>query len=132
MRSIAMLAAVLVTVLSACATDGGQPSPTEDPTDAPPFQTAPAGGERTITGTFGGDAQLEGGCAWIDQGGTRWNVQYPAGYTLTLSPVRLTGPEGFRADPGETITVTGRELKDVMTTCQIGPVFEATTVTAGG
>ena len=89
------------------------------------------GNEQTITGVLGGDAQLEGGCAWIDDGRTRWNVQYPQGYRVTFAPVRLTGPGAVSAAAGDTITVEGFEQRDVMTTCQIGPVFAATSVTIG-
>ncbi|MBD0324489.1 MAG: hypothetical protein ICV72_14065 [Aldersonia sp.] len=138
MRSIAMVAVVVGLMLAACGDAGGQagahpPSSVEPPdgVDASEPVEPVAGEERTVTGTFGGDAQLEGGCAWIASGDTKWNVQYPQGYTLTFDPLRLTGPDGFVAEDGQTLTVTGRERSDVMTTCQIGPVFEATEVVFG-
>lgn len=84
-----------------------------------------------ITGALGGDAQLEGGCAWVDDGTTRWNVQYPQGYAISFEPLTLTGPGGQTAGEGDTITVTGSEQRDVMTLCQIGPVWAATAVEFG-
>ena len=122
---------LLVVVLVAC---GGQASaPPPDPTPGPtrPSDAAP-GSEDTITGTLGGDPDLEGGCGWLDAGGTRWQVQYPQGWELSLDPVQLTGPDGETAEEGDTITVAGAEQPDVMTTCQVGPVWAATSVTVDG
>lgn len=131
MRTLTILTAVVAMAVAACGEGGGQPAATDRPGAPSESAAPPADGEQTITGVFGGDAQLEGGCAWIDQGGKRWNVQYPQGYTVEFSPLRLTGPDGFLVEDGDTVTVTGRELRDVMTTCQIGPVFQATSVTRG-
>jgi hypothetical protein len=125
-----ILAAVLSVMLTACGGGGGE---------APNLATEPPGGSEgqaaaegdTITGKLGGDPQLEGGCAWVDDGKTRWQVQYPDDYQLTLEPLSLTGPGGLDAREGDTITVTGSEQGDAMTTCQVGPVWIATSVTAG-
>ena len=139
MRRTAILAAMVVMGLAACGGGGGQPPATQSaqpeatlPAPAPSASAAPAGDGESITGTLGGDAELEGGCAWVDDGTTRWNVQYPPDYTLTFDPVRLTGPDGVTAEEGDTVTVTGAEAKDVMTICQVGPVWAATSVTIGG
>ncbi len=121
-----MVAAALCLGMAACAGGGGQPGGSSEPAPAPSDADAADGG--SITGTFGGDAQLEGGCAWVDDGSTRWNVQYPQGYTLTFDPLRLTTPDGQTVRAGDTLTVTGSEQRDVMTTCQIGPVWAATSV----
>lgn len=132
MRLLILTVALAVTT-AACGGGGGggQPASTQQAGSGSASAPAAADGERAITGVFGGDAELEGGCAWIDQGGTRWNVQYPPGYELSFSPLRLTGPDGFSAEDGDTLTVTGRERTDMMTTCQTGPVFAATTVERG-
>ena len=120
--------------LSACGGGGGQPPATQPATapSASAARAAPPHAGESITGTLGGDAELEGGCAWIDDGTTRWNVQYPPDYTLTFDPVRLTGPDGATAEEGDTVTVSGAEATDVMTICQVGPVWAATSVTIGG
>ena len=124
MRSLLVLTVAVALMTVACAdAGGGGEDPATDPAPAPT-----AAGD-VITGTFGGDAELEGGCAWIQQGDNRWNVQYPPDYTLTFDPLRLTGPNGETAEDGDTLTVAGRERDDLMTTCQVGPVWEATSVT---
>lgn len=126
-----IVAAVAASLLGACGGGGGEPPGNGATEPSGGAEEQPSGGD-TITGTFGGDAQLEGGCAWVDDGTTRWNVQYPEGYTLSLDPPRLTGPDGLSVSDGDTITVAGAERTDVMTTCQIGPVWGATSVTAAG
>jgi hypothetical protein len=128
-----MLAGALTLLVSACGEGGGQP-PAPEPSRATDPATAPASEANgaAITGPLGGDAQLEGGCAWVTDGGTRWNVQYPQGYTLTFDPLTLTAPDGTTAAEGDILTVAGRERSDVMTTCQVGPVWEATSVTFEG
>ena len=122
---------LLVVALAACAGQSGDDPVMQSPS-APPTTAAgsPAAGE-TLTGTFGGDAQLEGGCAWIDDGGTRWEVTYPQGYTVSFDPLTLTGPDGPVAEEGDTVTVAGAPQTDVVTICQIGPVWQATEVRPG-
>lgn len=124
-----VLLLVLLVALAACG--GDQSAPAEEPSPTPearPTQTQP-GGSETVTGRLGGDAELEGGCAWLDAGGTKWQVQYPEGWQVSFDPLTLTGPEGQSAAEGDTVTVTGAEQPDVMTTCQVGPVWAATDVT---
>lgn len=82
---------------------------------------------RSLTGTLGGDEQLEGGCVWLEVDGERWQVMWPARYEV--SPARLAGPGGVTAEAGDEITVTGRPSRDMLTTCQVGPVFTAERVT---
>ena len=126
MRTIVLLAVVL----AACA---GQHA--DDPVMQPPpagsttVAAAPLEGE-TLTGTLGGDAQLEGGCAWVEDGGTRWEVLYPQGYRVTYDPVTLHGPDGPIAQEGATVTVAGAPQDDMVTICQVGPVWQATGVRA--
>lgn len=129
MRSVIVLA-LLVT---ACAAGPGDPTrSTPDPASAPAPTAPPSAGGDSITGALGGDAALEGGCAWLDDGSTRWQVAWPEGYRVAFDPLTLHGPDGVVARDGDTLTVTGAEQRDVMTTCQVGPVWAATTVTAGG
>lgn len=124
------LLVILAVLLTACGADRGADQ-TTPASPAVPTQDTPEEGD-TITGRLGGDAQLEGGCAWVDDGRTRWEVHYPPGYEITFDPVTLTGPEGQTAAEGDEITVTGAEDSDVMTICQVGPVWRATSVEFGG
>lgn len=116
----------LVVLLAACA-GGSAGDDTTPPSPTAPTPDATADGD-TLTGRLGGDAQLEGGCAWVDDGRTRWEVQYPEGYEITFDPVTLVGPDGQTAQEGDEITLTGEEVTDVMTICQVGPVWRATSV----
>lgn len=125
MRIAGVLALIL---LVACGQAGDQQA--DDPAvGASPGGTEPTTGDDAIEGTLGGDAQLEGGCAWIEAAGTRWDVQYPEGYDISFDPVTLTDPGGDTATEGDVIRVTGSPAQDVVTTCQVGPVWVATSVT---
>lgn len=124
MRIIVLLA-VLVT---ACAGQQGDDPVVQSPTAVP----AATPEEALLTGTLGGDAQLEGGCAWLDDGETRWEVSYPEGYRISFDPVTLHGPEGPIAEEGAAITVAGARQDDAVTVCQVGPLWEATEVRVGG
>lgn len=124
-----------VIVLSGCAAGSGSTSPpgnraTPSPSDEIilPAPSQP-GRQATITGTFGSDA-IEGGCAYLQtEDGTRYQVLYPAGWTLERGPFRLIGPDGeVAARGGERITVRGSVADDMASTCQIGPIFRATEV----
>jgi hypothetical protein len=85
----------------------------------------------SITGTFQGDAGLEEGCAWISTPGELFQVVYPEGYSVTLEPLQLEGPDGtLVAERGDTLTIEGSRVY-VATTCQVGPLFVAITVRAG-
>ncbi|MGH3665159.1 MAG: hypothetical protein ACRDU8_03530 [Egibacteraceae bacterium] len=145
MRKVTLLL-VSAVLLAAC---GGQPGSDQSAPDQPaptPAPTAPteeesvvvprppeskSEGPRTLTGTLGGDAQLEGGCTWLEAQGQRWQVQYPRGYQISVAPVQLKGPDGWVAREGDTVTVTGRSRPDLLTTCQVGPVFSAEAVRPG-
>ena len=135
MRCLAVLAVVL---LAACGGDPGSPTSRPSEPTAPASEvTAPdqpgGTGAKSITGTLGGNAQLEGGCAWVTDGRTKWEVEWPAGYTVSFDPLTLNGPDGKKvAGEGDTITVKGRAQTDAMTICQVGPLWRATEVTAQG
>ena len=132
MQSALILAATFALALAGCGGNGGEEADPA-PSATPPGSTepAPAPGD-AITGTLGGDAQLEGGCAWIDDGQTRWEVQYPQGYEVTFDPLTLTGPNGETAREGDTLTIAGAEQTDAVSLCQVGPLWAATSVQLEG
>jgi|GEM_PF-4250492 len=122
MRVLTMLG-LLLALLAGCGAAeedaaGGAPTPTRPPVE-------PAGTE--IRGALGGDAQLEGGCAWVEtDDGTRHEVLYPEGYTVEFDPLRLLGPDGeVIAQEGDRIEVPGEVADDVTSICQVGPLWRA-------
>lgn len=133
-----------VTILAvACAADAGDSpdgtqsaspssvpstSPTLTPASEQPSPEAPMEGDR-LTGSLGADT-IEGGCGYLQAGdGTRYEVLYPDGWELTLSPLELRDPDGdVVARGGDTVTVVGEEATDMASICQIGPIFRATGV----
>lgn len=113
------LAAVMLVVLTACASANGDDLSTASP-------------GATVTGTLGGDPALEGGCAWLDTPQGRYQVIYPEGYEVTFEPLRLEGPDGIVAAEGDSLTVHGEESDALVSVCQVGTLFTATHVTSGG
>lgn len=94
---------------------------------ARPDRPVPAG--RQLTGILGGDASLEGGCAWLERPEARYEVRWPEGYRVEFDPLRLTGPSGeVVAMRGDRVTVRGVRVRDAVTVCQVGPVFDADAV----
>lgn len=147
MRLAIILAAALA--LTACASVGTSVSPTSSPeassmdpsppasSPSPSLQPAsvqptrePSGGE--LVGTLGADA-VEGGCGYIEAAdGTRYEVIYPDGWELQLSPLQLISPEGeIVARGGDEVAVLGAEATDMASICQIGPIFRANEVVLG-
>ena len=123
-----LLLLVVVVTVSAC---GGDPasSPTGTPPSASTDAPAPAG---TLTGTLGGDAQLEGGCAWlVTTGGPDADVAdqvmplFPDGYRVEFEPeLRLVGPDGETVvTAGQELVVDGAPTEGTATTCQVGPPY---------
>ena len=81
-----------------------------------------------LAGTFGGDAQLEGGCAWLDaEDGTRYEVLFPDGWRVEFEPsLQLLDPQGnVRAQNVDRIGVNGSVDEDLVSICQVGPIFRA-------
>ena len=131
--------ALLVGLTTACSGGGSSESDGGDATPMPGTpeprrsltlsseQPRPTGDQ--LTGTLGADA-VEGGCAYLEvDDGTRYQVVYPSGWKVTLSPLELTDPAGeVVAETGDTITVRGGIADDMASICQIGPIFRATEV----
>ena len=97
----------------------------------PPAQPsrAPSGEQQELTGVLGADS-IEGGCGYLETpGGTRYEVIYPDGWQLQLTPLQLTSPAGeVVARGGDEVTVRGAEATSMASICQIGPIFRATEV----
>jgi hypothetical protein len=116
------------------------PEPTQTPeatepallTDRPTAGTRTPGGPTEITGILGG-TEIEGGCPFIEaEDGTRYEVAYPEGYEADRQTFDLLGPDGeVMASAGTTVTLTGRVATDMMSFCQIGPIFQAEEVRVG-
>ena len=143
-----VLSLTLVAVLAACASTGSGPTDSPDATDSaspeatpsmdPTFRESlfpttpkpdPAGGGVELVGTLGADS-IEGGCGYLEAAdGTRYQVIYPSAWQLDLSPLQLVSPDGeVVARGGDVITVRGREASDMVSICQIGPMFRASQV----
>lgn len=127
-RYVATLLSVCAVLLTACSSGSrGSPS-TGDEFTLPSDSKSIAPGGRSVTGTLGFD-DIEGGCAYIEAAdGTRYEVIYPAGWTLDQGGAQLRGPDGQVANAGEPVTVRGSLATDRSSTCQIGPIFAATSV----
>ena len=132
MRPVFILSLVLLTACaqSGVASPSGSPRAEHtDPTLRPePVSEEPMTGD-ALTGILGADT-VEGGCGYLrTDDGTRYEVIYPEGWTLSLNPLELTAPDGeVVARGGDEVTVRGREANDMGSICQIGPIFEATGV----
>ena len=127
MRFVALVLAGLLLV--AC---GEEPASTPTPGDAGEDEQTGAEGPVTLEGTLGGDAELEGGCTWLETDDGRFEVMYPEGYEAAFDPLRLLGPDGETiAAEGETVRVEGTVGDDMVSACQVGTIFQATDVTAG-
>lgn len=134
MRTVANLLALgaLLLTLAACGgvseteLGAGEGDPAVDDT------ADEEGDETTITGELGGDAQLEGGCVWVEADDGRYEVLWPQGWQADADPVELRNPDGdVVAREGDEVRVTGAEATDVATTCQVGTIFQASAVESG-
>jgi len=143
-----VLSLTLVALLAACASPGSGPTDSADPTDSatpeatssmepisreslvpPSSQPKSPGGGVELVGTLGADS-IEGGCGYLEAAnGTRYQVIYPRGWQLELSPLELISPDGeVVARGGDRVTVRGSEASDMVSICQIGPMFRASEV----
>jgi hypothetical protein len=144
-----LLVLTCAVALTACSAPGTEPSESATPEDRPvetksprptPSLTpsssqptlAPDGGGGELVGVLGADS-VEGGCGYLQAAdGKRYEVIYPDGWQLHLSPLELVAPSGeIVARGGDRVTVRGAVTTDMMSICQIGPIFEATEVVSG-
>lgn len=122
-RSVLLVISMIV--LAGCGPGDDTAGPGEEPD---------TGEDRAdLSGALGGDAQLEGGCAWLErvENGFPSEVErdrieplWPEGYTVEFGPVRLVGPDGeVVAREGEVVHVNGEVDTDIMTICQVGQPY---------
>jgi len=147
MRRLAALLLMTVLALAGCDPVTGQtpapePSPepsapaddlpTNEPAPNEPAPTADPDGQ-TVTGTLDGDAQLEGGCVWLEVADGNIQLLLPDGYTTSVGPVALIGPDGaVIAEQGDPVTVVGSPAPEISTICQVGSVWRVSAVKSGG
>ncbi|CAN5517819.1 hypothetical protein BH23CHL10_BH23CHL10_09770 [soil metagenome] len=142
---LSMIVSLLIGLLvAACSTgtgtgsgadeaDPSAPAPSPSPTltlaSVQPSAGDPLTGDERVKGVLGADS-VEGGCGYLKAAnGTRYQVRYPDGWELSLSPLELRSPEGdVIARGGDEVTVTGDIDTEMASTCQIGPIFRATSV----
>ena len=132
-----ILLAVVAAVVAACATTGRQPSdrvPPADsftlPSDSKERRSPSSSSRLTIRGVLDFD-DVEGGCAFVAAAdGRRYEVVYPAGWSLDRVAAELRGPGGERLPAGTTLVLVGSIAADRSSTCQVGPVFVASEVEA--
>jgi hypothetical protein len=128
-----LVAMLLLTACAEAAGPGGGDTADDDPADDPADQDVEGdSGPSQIIGKLGGDPELEGGCVWVETGDERYEVQWPEGWQADADSVQLRNPDGeVVASEGDELTVSGAMAHDVVTVCQVGPVFEATDVDTG-
>jgi hypothetical protein len=133
---------VLAFAIAACTAPGSSTDPTPEassveptpqaslkPSSVRPSPSPDAGDGEQLTGVLGADS-VEGGCAYLQTPDrTRYEILYPDGWELSLSPLQLTSPDGeVVARGGDEVTVRGALAGDRASICQIGPIFRATEV----
>ena len=124
MLRVALLALTSV-ALSGCIGDASSPSSTE----ASGGSGGSGGSNMTeLTGRLG-VSEVEGGCPYLETpDGTRYEVMYPAGWAADPASGALQAPTGAVVPAGRAITVRGVLMTDMVSTCQIGPIFHASEV----
>jgi hypothetical protein len=91
-----------------------------------PASEQPAPDGESLVGVLGADS-VEGGCSYLQaEDGTRYEVIYPDGWRVQMSPLQLLDPDGaVVAEGGDQVTVRGSVADDMASICQIGPIFQA-------
>ncbi|PSO51631.1 MAG: hypothetical protein BRC31_06370 [Actinobacteria bacterium QS_5_72_10] len=86
----------------------------------------PRDARQSVVGVLDGDAQLEGGCVWLDAENGLYHVRWPEGWRASADPVELRNPQGqVVARRGDRVEVGGEPIEDAVTACQRGSVFDA-------
>ena len=98
---------------------------------ASPSGEPSAGSDETYTGILRSD-DIEGGCTYVQAAdGQKYEVIPPDGWSIQTTPAAIVAADGqVIARAGELVTVHGHEA-DMMSICQIGPIIQASDITAG-
>jgi hypothetical protein len=85
-------------------------------------------GEITLTGRLNADS-VEGGCVFLETAeGRRYELRWPAGWQVD-GRGDLVSPAGEAvARLGGEVTVRGRVIEGMASTCQVGPMFRASEI----
>jgi hypothetical protein len=130
--SVGLFVVVAMTGCGGGGSGGGSPEPSSQPSlELSSQQPSSAGDGEIYVGMLGSDA-IEGGCAYLQSAdGRKYEVIYPDGWTLRMSPLELVAPDGrVVARVGDEITIRGTQA-DMASICQIGPIIQATEVVVG-
>ena len=134
MRPGALLVPAVLVVVAACTNADPGGSAADDSFTLPSGhdKSFEAPGGRTIEGALVFD-DIEGGCSYVQAAdGSKFEVIYPEGWALDRSAAVLRGPGGVVVAAGATVRVTGSVVTDRSSICQVGPIFQATSVEPAG
>jgi hypothetical protein len=132
MKLVALVLGLAVAAVWGCGAGGDPESSADDEF------TLPAGSgradksippaTRSISGVLSFD-DIEGGCGFLETAdGTKYEVIYPADWVLDRAAATLRGPAGEAVPAGSQLMVRGQVATARSSTCQVGPIFEATSV----
>jgi hypothetical protein len=121
-------------LLGACGSGGEASLPVDDRIISPSPAKDVAASVRPVemlTGRLGFD-DVEGGCAYLERDdGRRFEVLYPEAWRIDRTTSSLLGPDGQRIAAGGQLTVRGSIATGRSSICQLGPIFEASSVVPG-
>jgi hypothetical protein len=130
---LGVLLSLAVISLSACAAaaESGRGEASDDIVSLPSSSSSsgkPGAGPTIVRGVLAFD-DIEGGCAYLQTAdGRRFEVIYPEGWAIDRPGAKLDGPSGEVVRAGESLTVKGSIARDRSSICQVGPIFEASSV----
>lgn len=132
MKLSSIVLGLAVAAVWACGPGGGSESAADDeftlPAGSGLADKSIAPPSRSVTGVLSFD-DIEGGCAFLETAdGAKYEVIYPAGWVLDRAAATLRGPAGQIVQAGGALTVRGQVATGRSSTCQVGRIFEATSV----
>lgn len=134
MKQLSLIVWLAAISMSACAPGSGGAADDEFTLPSGSGATSKPGGsvgQSSITGVLSFDS-VEGRCGFLEtHDGTRFEVVYPGGWQLDAQAGVLRGPAGERVVAGQTVTVRGSVAVGRSSTCQVGTIFQATSVRVG-
>lgn len=86
-----------------------------------PTSATKGGFDARISGVLDGDAEVDGGCLWLEKSGERVSVVWPHGYRARFDPPRLVAPDGtVVATAGDRVRSGGGLVPTAMPRCDVG------------